>query len=153
MTLNARVAGLNVVHSRRVNDVVADRVGRMLASRPMAAFAADIPFHNLLGPDVVIHGVAAVAGRAGRPLHVVRRIKRLPPIRPFGDRIRLPGAVGDVPLGWLRIIVIPNPREVTLLPDAPVHQRDLVLGEFGDGIARQIRKNSLRMLARIPHHV
>src|SRR2546429_5336681 len=40
-------------------------------------------------------------------------------------------------------------RKVPLLPDAPINQRDLVLREFGERVAREIRKDGVRMFARI----
>ena len=61
--------------------------------------------------------------------------------------------MGDVPLGRLRIIVIANSRKVPLLPDAPINQRDLVLREFGERVAREIRKDGVRMFARITDHL
>ena len=36
-------------------------MGDVLAARAVAAFAADIPFRYLLGVDVVVDGMAAIA--------------------------------------------------------------------------------------------
>src|SRR5256884_6835438 len=44
-------------------------------------------------------------------------------------------------------------RKVPLLPDAPINQRDLVLREFGERVAREIRKDGVRMFARITDHL
>src|SRR2546429_2427565 len=125
----------------------------LCAARSVAAFTADVPLRYLACPNVVIHRMAAVAGRTGRALHIVRRIKRLPPIGSLRNKVRAPDMMGDVPLGRLRIIVIANSRKVPLLPDAPINQRDLVLREFGERVAREIRKDGVRMFARITDHL
>ncbi len=57
-----------------------DGMRRVLAARTVAALAAHVPLGDLLGVDVVANGMAAVARGAGRPLHVVGRIKLRPPI-------------------------------------------------------------------------
>ena len=51
----------------------------------VALLAADVPFGDGLGLDVVVHRMAAVAERAGRPLAVVGGIVRHPPV---GVRLR-----------------------------------------------------------------
>ena len=58
------------------------RVGSadVLAARAVAALAADVPFGDRLRLDVVVDRMAAVAERTGRPLHVVGRIERHPPV-------------------------------------------------------------------------
>src|SRR5580704_4495337 len=95
----------------------------VLASRTMAALAADIPFHDFFCLNVVVHGVAAITGGAGGALHIVGRIERFPPVRSFGYKIGAPDVMGDVPLCGLRKIVIANFGAVALLPDAAVDER------------------------------
>src|SRR5215472_15365449 len=153
MTLDARVVGFDVVHPRWIDDIAPQRPRYVFTSRSVAALAAHVPFHDLLRLNVVVHRVAAIARRPRGPLHVVGRIKRFPPIRPFGDKIGFPGPMGDVPLRRLRIIVIPNSREVALLPNTSVYQCDLLPGKLGDWIRCKVWKNRFRMLARIAHHV
>src|SRR6267143_1418485 len=98
MALDASVIGLHVVHARGIENVAARGMGDVLAARTVATFAADVPLNDLFRVNVVVDGVAAVARGAGGSLHVVRRIKRLPPIRSLGDKIRAPDMVGHVPL-------------------------------------------------------
>src|SRR5580693_4178638 len=102
----------------------------MRAPGTVAALAADIPFRDLLGLDIVVHRVAAVACRSSRPLHVVRRIERFPPIASLWNKIRSPDFVGHVPLRGLGEIVIADFGEIALLPKAAIHKGDLLLRKF-----------------------
>src|SRR5258708_39728751 len=123
MALNTSVVGPHVIHTRGIQGVSARRMLHMLASRPVAPFAAYVPLRHLFRVDVVIDGVAAVACRTRGPLHIVWRIKRRPPVGPICHEIRPPNMVRDIPLRWLRKIVVSPFREVTLLPNAAVNQR------------------------------
>src|SRR6202023_3229069 len=116
----------------------------VLTAGPVTLFASNIPLRHLFGVDVVVDGVASVASRPRRPLHIVRRIKWLPPVSPLSPEIRPPDSMGHIPLCRLRKTVVPSFREVTLLPDAAVDQRDLVLGEFGNRIRCEIGNDGIR---------
>src|SRR5258708_18712827 len=118
MALNTGVVGPHVIHARRIQGVPARGMLHMLASRPVAPFATYVPLRYLFGVDVVIDGMAAVACRTRRPLHIVRRIKRRPPVRPIRHEIWPPNPVGDLPLRRLRKIIIAPFLGVTLLPNA-----------------------------------
>src|SRR4029078_4898063 len=110
----------------------------MFASRPVAAFTTNIPFGYLFGLGVVVNGMAAITRRSCRPLHVVRRIESRPPVTSFaGDLIRKPFVSANVPLHRQREIVLSDLREITLLPNASVHERDLVHGIRGNGVGGQ----------------
>ena len=87
MALNTGVTRSDVIHFRWIQNVFAGTVCYVLATRAMAAFAAYVPFGDLFGLDVVVDRVAPVAGRTGRALHVVGRIKRRPPIGSGLDEI------------------------------------------------------------------
>src|ERR1700674_5284192 len=87
MTLDTGIACRNIIHSRRIQNVSARWMLHMLAARPVTFFTANVPLRNLFGVDVVVDRVASVAGRTRGPLHIVRRIKRLPPISPLGHEI------------------------------------------------------------------
>src|SRR6202140_1823628 len=126
MALNTSVVGADVVHTGRIDGIGARWMRDVLASGTVTALAAYIPFRHLLGLDVVADGVTAVTGGTGGPLHVVRRIKGRPPISAIGHKIGAPNAVGNIPLGRFREIVIAALREITLLPNAAVDQGDLV---------------------------
>src|SRR5437879_12787935 len=99
--------------------------------------------------NVVVDGVAAIAGGTGGTLHIVRRIERFPPIRSFGYKVGTPNVVGDIPLRRLWKIVIADFCEVTLLPEAPVDERYLVLRELGEWICGELGNDGLGMLAGI----
>src|SRR6266404_6141791 len=121
MALNTSVVGPHVIHTRGIQGVSARRMLHVLASRPVAPFATYVPLRYLFGVDVVIDGVAAVACRTRGPLHIVRRIKRRPPVGPIRHEIWPPNPVGDIPLRRLRKIIIAPFREVTLFPNAAVN--------------------------------
>jgi hypothetical protein len=154
MALNAGVVRGYVVHLCRIEDVGACGMGDVFAARTMAAFAADVPFRDLLGVNVVVDGVTAITRRACRSLHVVRRIKGGPPV---GARIRdvilEPLLVLDVPLHRKRIVVVAYLREVALLPDTAVNKSHLLLCEHRNVIRAQIGDDRIRVLSRIAHHV
>ena len=64
MTLDARVIGMDIVEAARIEDIVARRAGDVCAAGSVALFAADIPFADGFGRDVVVHRMAAVAERS-----------------------------------------------------------------------------------------
>src|SRR5512140_1996781 len=101
----------------------------VFAARTMAAFAADVPLSDLLGVNVVADGMAAVASRAGRSFHVVRRIKIAPPIRARTHEVLAPLVILDLPLDREREIVVADLGEVTLLPNASVNECHLLARE------------------------
>src|SRR5260370_7023619 len=107
MAVNPGVDGPHVIHARGIQRVSARRMLHMLASRPVAPFAAYVPLRYLFGVDVVIDGMAAVACRTCRPLHIVRGIKRRPPVGPIRHTIRPPNSVADLPCPLLR--KLPSP--------------------------------------------
>ncbi len=68
VALNAGIAGGDIIHSRRIQNVSARGMLHMLAARSVALFATNVPFRYPLGLDVVINRVASIAGShpAGR---------------------------------------------------------------------------------------
>src|SRR5579863_2772763 len=153
MALDARIVCLYVIHARRILNICPRRLRHVFAAGSVASFAAHIPFGYAMIGNVEIHGMAAIAKRARRTLRIVRWVKRRPPIRFVGNEVRPPDVIRDVPLRWLRIIVIADFRKVTLLPNTAVDERNIVSREFVDGIGRQIGNYGLGMLARIADYV
>src|ERR1700722_9686977 len=154
VALDAGGAGRDVIHASRIENVAASGMLDMFAAGAVAAFAADIPFGNLFGVDVVVHGVAAITERAGGALHIVRRIKSGPPVGAVGDEIGTPNMIGDIPLRGLRKIVVAVFGEVALLPNAAVNERDVVFGKFGrDGIFCEVGNDGVGKFARVADHV
>src|ERR1700693_4663292 len=90
VALNAYIIGRYIVELRRIDDGGSIRVRYVLATRTMAALAADVPFGDALGRNVVVHRVAAIAQRSGGPLEVVGWIQRRPPIGAILDKVRSP---------------------------------------------------------------
>src|ERR1700687_2087092 len=126
----------------------------MSAPWTMAALAAYVPFRPLLRLNIVIDGMAAIAGGAGGALHVVRRVECGPPVRTVRNHVGAPHFVGNVPLRRLRKIVIADFCEVALLPDASIDERGLILRAFRtDVVGGQIGSNCIGMLAWIAHDV
>jgi hypothetical protein len=80
MTLNAGVVGVHRAEAAWIEDSVSHRTRDVSTPRAMATFAADIPLADGLCIDVVVHRVTAIAQRPSRPLEIVRRIERCPPI-------------------------------------------------------------------------
>ena len=71
MALDASVSRRHIIHFRRIQDVGARWMRYMLAPWPVAALATYVPFCDLLGVNIIIDGVAAIARWTGRPLHIV----------------------------------------------------------------------------------
>ena len=154
MALDASIIGRHGVHLRRIDDVAASGMGHMLASRSVAALTPDIPFRDLLGLDVVVHRVAAIAGWPRGSLHVVRRIERCPPIPAFrGDHIRTPGMIADDPLHRQRKIIVADLGEIALLPQAAVDEGNLILVEPGNVVGREVGDDGVRVSMKVAHHI
>jgi len=118
VALDTGVGGGDGVETRRVDDVFRERVSGVLAAGAVAPFAADIPFGDLVGADVVVDGVAAVAKRARGTLAVVVRIDGGPPVGFRADVVGKPLALREVPLHAERDVVVSLLDEVALLPEA-----------------------------------
>src|SRR5580704_4189516 len=153
MTLNTGIACGDIIHARRVQNVAARWMLHMLTARSVAFFAANVPLSDLLGEDVVVDGVTSIAGWTCGPLHIVRRIKGLPPVSPLSHEIRPPDSMDHIPLCGFREVIVSSPREVTLFPEAAVNPGELVLREFGNGIRRKIGNDGIGMLTRITNHI
>src|SRR5271154_6578517 len=94
--------------------------------------------------------MTTVAERASRPLHVVSRVVRDPPVRAVGNEVLAPDMVGDVPLRRQWKIVVADLREIALLPLAAVDKGDVVLRKIDERIVlRQVWDDSLGMVLRI----
>src|SRR5579872_4296575 len=106
VALDTDIVAANVVEGLGVDDVISRWMFNMQAARPMALFAANIPFGNLFCLHVVIDGVTSVAGRAGWPIEVCRAVERNPPIRAGLHVISKPSALRYVPLRWKRVVVL-----------------------------------------------
>src|ERR1700744_4287249 len=88
MALNAGVVRADVIHVLRVQHVRPRWVCHVLASRAVTAFASHIPLRDLLLVSVEPDEMAAVTGRTGRALHIIGRIKMLPPVCARFDEVR-----------------------------------------------------------------
>ena len=108
MALNACIACLHVIHSRGIQDIPARRMLRVLASRTVTFFAAYVPLCHLLGVNVVVYRVAAIASRSRRPLHIVWWIEWHPPVCAVSRKIGTPDLLGHIPLRWLGKVVVPT---------------------------------------------
>jgi hypothetical protein len=112
MALDTGIARSNIVHLCWIENIVPRWMGNVLAAGAMAPVAADVPFRDLLGVEVVVNGVAAIASWPCRPLHVVRKIKGCPPVGAcIGDVIFEPLLIADVPLRGERVVVIVFPYQ------------------------------------------
>src|SRR6185437_3109859 len=128
VALNAGVAGRHVIHMSRILNVVARGMRRVFTTWAMATFTADVPLGDLLGVNIVTDRMTTVAKRARGAMHIVRRIKGRPPIAACRRHcILAPFVVLNFPLHRQREIVLTDFCEITLLPNAAVDERDLVL--------------------------
>src|SRR5579875_923984 len=126
----------------------------VLASRPVAALAAHIPLRHGPGCNVVIHGMAAIAQRAGGPLHGVVRIVWCPPVFARAGMVLQPDMVNNIPLYRQRIVMVAALDEVPLLPVTAVDESNILLAKFIIGIRLgEIAQEGLRMRARVLNHV
>src|SRR4029077_1150083 len=116
MTLDAGVVGVHIAEAGRVEDGGTHRMLDVGAARPVALLAADVPFTDGFGRDVIVHRMAAIAERTSRALEIIWRIKRGPPIGTVRYEISLPHAVCDIPLRRLREVVVADLGEISLLP-------------------------------------
>ena len=80
MALNANIGSLYGVKPCRVDDICLRGLFYVDGAGSVALFTANIPFRDGLGLDVLVDGVAAVAKRPCRALHVISRIERHPPV-------------------------------------------------------------------------
>src|SRR5215831_21143625 len=106
---------MHEIHAGWIQDVSRRVMGHVLTARPVASFAAHVPFGHTVIVDVVVYRVAAVTGWSGGPLHVVSRIKRFPPIGARRDKIGTPGLMHHIPLRALGEIIISHLRKIALL--------------------------------------
>src|SRR5579863_3238202 len=154
MALNAGIDGGNRVEAGGIDDVAAVGALDVIASGSVAALAADVPFGDGLGLDVVVDGMAAVAQRAGGALHVVGGIVGHPPVRVIRNHIGAPDLVRDVPLRAERKIIVADFGEIALLPKAAVYQRDVFFFELDQRVGLgEIRDDGFRVFFGIAHYV
>ncbi len=155
MALDANIVCAYKVEPGRIHDAaLLPRRPDVLASRSMAALAAHIPFCHGLGCNVVVHGMAAIAQRAGGPLHGIVRIIRNPPVFTQAGVVLQPHMVNNIPLHRQRIILVATLDEVTLLPMTAIDKSNILLAKFIIGIRLgKIAQEGLRMRPRVLNHV
>lgn len=134
VALHADVVGANGVEALRVDDVLRGRPRDVLTARTVTFFAAYVPLGDLTGGEVVVYGVAAVAGGARGSVGVGLAIMRRPPVGTIGDMIGQPFAMLDVPLRGEREVVAAAFLKIALLPAAAIDECDLVECEGADRI-------------------
>src|ERR1700722_14943540 len=154
VALNASVTGRYVIHVRRIKDVTACGMRHVFTTGAVAAFAAHIPLSYLLGVNVIANRVAPVAERPRWTVHVVEWIEGSPPV-PSGLRhlVLAPFLIDDFPLHRQREIVVADLREVSLFPDAPVDESNLIFGELVHVVRCEVRNDCIGMLARVADNV
>src|ERR1700719_3360715 len=63
MALDTGVAGMDIIEPGGIANIIARWLGDMRLARTVASFAADVPFRLVVGGDIEVHGMAAVAER------------------------------------------------------------------------------------------
>ena len=154
VALDADVVGADRIEVGGVDDGVGHRVEDVVAAGAVARLAADVPLGGGLGPDVVVHRMAAVAQRPGGPLHLVHGIVLHPPLGAGPGAVAPPLAVLHVPLGREDVEVVAAAGEVALLPLAAVGVGHLLRAEGDERMRRlEVPQHDVRALARIHQHV
>src|ERR1700756_618838 len=126
----------------------------VLATRAVAALAADVPLRHLPAMNVIADGMATVAGRPGGALHVVRRIEGGPPVSALvGYVIRTPGVIGEDPLHSQREVIVADLGEVALLPQTAIYESHLIFREFRHIVRGQVGRDGFGMFVRISYDV
>src|SRR3954471_11183284 len=125
MALHADIVATDRIQTIRVDDILLRRVGYVLAAWTMAFFATDIPFGHLTRGEVVVNGMAAIAGGPGGAVGIGLAVVGRPPVGTIGDMVGQPSAVLDIPLRGERKVVASALFKVTLLPAAAVNERNL----------------------------
>ena len=154
VALDADIIAANKVERLRIDNVSQGRVCNMLTAGAMTLFTAHIPLSRLPRAEVVVHGVAAVAGWTGGAMLVFLRVELCPPVGAVGHMVREPFSMFDIPLRGQRVVGVAALREIALLPTAAINKGDLaeIEGACGIGI-REIAKHRIRMDLRIAHHI
>src|SRR6202012_1533714 len=116
--------------------------------------AADVPFGNLAGGEIVIDRVAAVAGGTGGAVGIGLAVVGCPPVGAVRDVIGQPLAMRDVPLRGERKGVATTVFEIALLKCAAVDERDLIEREGADRVrVCEVAKHGVGMRPRIANDV
>ncbi len=130
------------------------RVRDVRGAGAVALLAADIPFGRLLGRDVVVRRMAAVAERPRRPLHLIVGVMLRPPIRADIDVVLAPRLRDHVPLHAEHVVVVAALDEIALLPLAAVDERDVLRLERHEWVrVLEVAEHGFGMLLRIDDHV
>src|SRR6185437_4247413 len=126
----------------------------VFATGAMAPFTAHIPLGHLLRVNIVTDRMTAITKRTSGAMHIVRRIEGRPPIAACRRHYVLaPFVILNFPLYRQRKIVITDFCEITLLPNASIDERDLVLRKLGYIIGSEVRNDRIGVLARIANDV
>jgi len=154
VALHADIVGADVVKALRVDDVLLRGVGDVLTAGAMTLLAANVPFGDLARGEVVVHGVAAVAGGTGGAVGVGLAVVGRPPVGAVRYVVGQPLAMLDVPLRGERIVIAATFFEVALLPAAAVDEGDLVESEGADRVrVREVAEHGVGMHLRIANDV
>src|ERR1700744_6502287 len=100
----------------------------------MTLLAADVPFCDFAGGEVVVDRVAAVAGGPGGAVGVGLAVVGRPPVCAVRYVVGQPLAMLDVPLRGKREVVAAAFLEIALLPAAAVDEGDLIEREGTDRV-------------------
>jgi hypothetical protein len=106
----------------------------MEAAGAVALLTPDIPLGHGMGLEVVVHGMATVAGGAGGAVEVGGAVVRNPPIGTSLNVVGEPTAFLHIPLGRKGVEVVPAAREVALLEPAAIGEGHVIEGEGPEGI-------------------
>ncbi len=134
VALDAGVVGADGVEGFGIDDVGAGGVLDVDAAGSVTFFTADVPLGDLFGGDVVVDGVASVAGGTGGTVEVGGTVEGDPPVGSRFDVVGEPELLLDVPLGRQGVVVVSAAGEESLFPAASVDEGDVFEGEGAKGL-------------------
>ena len=154
VALNAGVVAADVIERFGVDDVFASGVGDVFAAGTVTLLTADVPLGDLFGLDVVVDGVAAIAGWTGGAIEVAGAVERGPPVCAGFDVVGQPALFGDIPLDGFGVEVVSAPGEVALFEAAAIDEGDLLDAERAERIGvREVAEDGFGMLAGVADDV
>jgi hypothetical protein len=154
VALDADIVSADKIERLRIDDAFCSWMRNVVAAGAVALLAADVPFRYLAGGEVVVYGMATVAGGAGGSMFVVFRVELRPSVCTARHMVGQPFSLLDVPLGREGKVAVAALCEIALLPAAPVDERDLAEIEGADRVRMgEIAKHGFGMNSRIANDV
>ena len=154
MALDADIICADKVELLRIYDIGWRSVGYVGAAWAVALFAPDIPLRDLLGVNVIVDGVAAVAGWSGGAIEIRGPVEGDPPVCASFHVIREPLLLRNIPLRGQWEVIVAAFCEVALLETAAIDESDIIDRKGANGIGmREVADDGVWTLTRVEEDV